>query len=72
MRVLLTGATGLIGRELGKRLAARGDACRSGGRCGTMVMTLVRRNGGSADGQDEAGGGKCRQNVAEHGGQSFA
>ncbi|MFO1311047.1 MAG: TIGR01777 family oxidoreductase [Burkholderiales bacterium] len=25
MRVLLTGATGLIGRELGKRLAARGD-----------------------------------------------
>jgi uncharacterized protein (TIGR01777 family) len=25
MRILLTGATGLIGRELGKRLAARGD-----------------------------------------------
>jgi len=25
MRVLLTGATGLIGRELGKALAARGD-----------------------------------------------
>ncbi len=25
MRVLMTGATGLIGRELGKRLAARGD-----------------------------------------------
>ena len=25
MRVLLTGATGLIGRELGQRLAARGD-----------------------------------------------
>jgi len=26
MRVLMTGATGLIGRELGKRLAARGDS----------------------------------------------
>ena len=26
MRILITGATGLIGRELGKRLAARGDA----------------------------------------------
>ena len=25
MRILLTGATGLIGRELGKALAARGD-----------------------------------------------
>ena len=25
MRVLMTGATGLIGRELGKLLAARGD-----------------------------------------------
>ena len=25
MRVLMTGATGLIGKELGKRLAARGD-----------------------------------------------
>ena len=26
MRILMTGATGLIGRELGKALAARGDA----------------------------------------------
>ena len=25
MRILMTGATGLIGRELGKALAARGD-----------------------------------------------
>ena len=25
MRILMTGATGLIGRELGKSLAARGD-----------------------------------------------
>ena len=26
MRILMTGATGLIGRELGKALVARGDA----------------------------------------------
>ena len=32
MKVLLTGSTGLIGRELGKRLVARGD----------QVVTLVR------------------------------